>query len=171
MIPLVSARRDQLAAPLPSSIASRPPVMPPVISGSPPLAFQRSSRATRWSCIFSWTSAISPNPDHSHYRSHEDMLQNQQYDGSRAHHTGFHIEVARKYGEDDRRVYDAFHSLFESIPLAHVVESMGSKRKMMVVHGGLFMERGVTIAQLQRIRRRLACRWSARPWRTVCSHR
>jgi len=87
-------------------------------------------------------------------RSHEDMLQNQQYDGSRAHHTGFHIEVARKYGSDDQRVFEAFHAFFECLPLAHIVESLGNKRSMFVVHGGLFMEAGVTIAQLQRIRRR-----------------
>ena len=49
---------------------------------------------------------------------------------------GFKAECTeRKYDEE---VYDAFIELFECLPLGTIVENVVSKKRVFVVHGGLY---------------------------------
>lgn len=58
---------------------------------------------------------------------------------------GFEGEVRVKYGE---LAYDMFCEVFCYLPLAHVINN-----KVYVVHGGLFSQDGVTLAQIRKIHR------------------
>jgi hypothetical protein len=75
---------------------------------------------------------------------------------------GFMMEVLDKYSgsradatvepELGMRVYDAFQSAFDSMPLVHVLAAAG--RKVFVVHGGMMQRPGVTLAHIAAIKRK-----------------
>jgi len=67
----------------------------------------------------------------------------QQYGG------GFAEEVRGKY---ESAVFDLFTTLFEMLPLAFVIAS-----KALVIHGGLWRHRGVTLSQLRNLAHRRQC--------------
>jgi serine/threonine-protein phosphatase 5 len=74
-------------------------------------------------------------PEHFHMArgNHESRNMNKLY--------GFEGEVRKKY---DETVYEAFCELFCSLPLGHVL-----KKKVLVVHGGLFSQDGVTLDMIK----------------------
>lgn len=78
--------------------------------------------------------------------NHENMEINE-----RAQHYGggFAEEVRSKY---DPEVFMLFSSLFELLPLAFVVA-----QKALVIHGGLWRHRGVTLNQLRQVAHRRQC--------------
>ncbi len=59
---------------------------------------------------------------------------------------GFEGEVRAKY---DVKTYDLFSQLFCFLPLCHVIN-----HKVMVTHGGLFSQNGVTLADIKKTNRR-----------------
>eukprot|EP01147_Barroeca_monosierra_P000596 gene595-3910_t len=69
--------------------------------------------------------------------NHETINMNQLY--------GFFGEVKAKYTEE---FSDLFTHVFNWLPLGHVID-----KKILVVHGGLFSEDGVTLDQLREIKR------------------
>ena len=78
--------------------------------------------------------------------NHENMEINeraQQYGG------GFAEEVRRKY---DNETFSLFTELFEMLPLAFVIAS-----KALVIHGGLWRHRGVTLSQLRNLSHKRQC--------------
>ena len=58
---------------------------------------------------------------------------------------GFENEVKAKY---DAGVYECFLELFRSLPLAHVIN-----KKILVLHGGLFSQDGVTLEDIKKVDR------------------
>jgi protein phosphatase len=71
---------------------------------------------------------------------------------------GFGEEVRNKYndhymlGGDGARLFEIFTGLFELLPLAFVVAE-----KLLVIHGGLWRHRGVTLSQLRKLNNRKQC--------------
>jgi len=59
---------------------------------------------------------------------------------------GFMHEVHEKYNDDD--TYESFHELFKFLPLGHILNE-----EVLVIHGGLFSEEGVTLDELKQINR------------------
>jgi len=59
---------------------------------------------------------------------------------------GFQHEVHEKYNDDD--TYESFHELFKFLPLGHILNE-----EVLVIHGGLFSEEGVTLDELKQINR------------------
>jgi len=59
---------------------------------------------------------------------------------------GFMHEVHEKYNDDD--TYEIFHELFKFLPLGHILNE-----EVLVIHGGLFSEEGVTLDELKQINR------------------
>ncbi|KAM3139418.1 hypothetical protein pb186bvf_008443 [Paramecium bursaria] len=78
-------------------------------------------------------------PDHFHLTrgNHESRNMNKLY--------GFEGEVKAKY---DDKIYELFQLTFNCLPLAYVLNG-----RVMVTHGGLFSNDGVTIAELQKLNR------------------
>ena len=112
-----------------------------------------------------------PGSVHINRGNHEDRAQNETAVGaspwlascrSRVHLTsalclvqGFMAEVLSKYrgaGEHSGRgprVYGLFESIFESLPIATVVDD-----KIFVMHGGLFRRKGVRLSHIAAVKRR-----------------
>ena len=59
---------------------------------------------------------------------------------------GYQHEVHMKYNDED--VYESFHELFKFLPLGHILNE-----EVLVIHGGLFSEEGVTLYELKQINR------------------
>ena len=59
---------------------------------------------------------------------------------------GFDGESKAKY---DLKVTDLFYQLFQLFPLAHVIN-----KKVMITHGGLFNQDGVTLKDIEKIDRK-----------------
>jgi serine/threonine-protein phosphatase 5 len=78
-----------------------------------------------------------PNHFHLTRGNHEAKSINKMY--------GFEAEVKRKYDEE---IYECFAELFCYLPLGHVLN-----KKVLVVHGGIFSQDGVTLDQLKKIDR------------------
>lgn len=78
-------------------------------------------------------------PDHMHLArgNHESRNLNKLY--------GFEGEVKKKY---DESVYECFCELFCCLPLAHVLNT-----KVLVLHGGLFAQDGVTLHDIRKMNR------------------
>jgi len=78
-------------------------------------------------------------PDHMHLTrgNHETKNMNATY--------GFEGEVKAKYGAT---AYEMFTEVFNALPLGIVI-----KNKVFVVHGGLFSDEDVTLAELRKINR------------------
>ena len=62
---------------------------------------------------------------------------------------GFEGEVKAKY---DGRVMQLFTECFQALPLAAILN-----KKVLILHGGLFKQDGVTIADIQKIDRFTDC--------------
>lgn len=71
--------------------------------------------------------------------NHESTNLNQMY--------GFKNEVNDKYGKD-QKMYECFTDFFRTLPLGHILN-----KQVLVVHGGLFSQDGVTIDQIKKIDR------------------
>ncbi|CAD8176897.1 unnamed protein product [Paramecium pentaurelia] len=86
--------------------------------------------------LFAWKVC---NPDIMHLTrgNHESRNMNKMY--------GFEGEVKHKY---DDKVYELFQTVFNYLPLAYTLS-----KQVMVVHGGLFSNDGVTISELQKLNR------------------
>ncbi|MDP2438112.1 MAG: PP5 family serine/threonine-protein phosphatase [archaeon] len=69
--------------------------------------------------------------------NHEALSMNRMY--------GFEREVKHKYGE---RAFEMFLEVFRMLPLAHVLND-----RVLVVHGGLFAQDGVTLKDIENIDR------------------
>lgn len=69
--------------------------------------------------------------------NHETLSMNRMY--------GFEREVKQKYGE---RAFTMFLEVFRVMPLAHVINE-----RVLVVHGGLFAEDGVTLKDIENVDR------------------
>lgn len=78
-----------------------------------------------------------PNHFHLSRGNHESRNLNKIY--------GFENEVKAKY---DAGVYECFLELFKSLPLAHVIND-----KILVLHGGLFSQDGVTLEDIKKVDR------------------
>ena len=61
---------------------------------------------------------------------------------------GFQHEVHEKYYDDNINIYESFHELFKFLPLGHILNE-----EVLVIHGGLFSEEGVTLDELKQINR------------------
>jgi len=70
--------------------------------------------------------------------NHEDRSINQFY--------GFQKEIHDKY--NDEHIYESFAELFKFLPLGHILN-----QEVLVIHGGLFSEEGVTLDDLKQIYR------------------
>ena len=95
--------------------------------------------------LFSFMLAV-PGSVYLSRGNHENMEINE-----RAQHYGggFAEEVRAKY---EPQVFDLFTHLFELLPLAFVVA-----QKALVIHGGLWRHRGVTLSQLRKLAHRRQC--------------
>ncbi|KAF8822607.1 serine/threonine protein phosphatase, partial [Cardiosporidium cionae] len=90
-------------------------------------------------CIMTLLTAKVIFPEHVHLArgNHETVNMNSLY--------GFKGEVVAKY---DERMYHLFCECFRWLPLAHLINE-----KIFVVHGGLFSQDGVTLADIESINR------------------
>ena len=70
--------------------------------------------------------------------NHEDKSMNARY--------GFRIELFNKY--DDEIVIDCITEFYKFLPLGHILD-----KEVLVVHGGLFSQDGVTLDELKKINR------------------
>lgn len=87
--------------------------------------------------IFFSFKLLYPNSFHMTRGNHETNNMNNIY--------GFKGELVKKV---DTSIYDAFSSCFNWLPLAYCIQ-----RKVLVVHGGLFSQDGVTLDDIRRISR------------------
>jgi serine/threonine-protein phosphatase 5 len=91
--------------------------------------------------LFAWKLLY---PEHVHLTrgNHETKLQNKVY--------GFEGEVVHKY---DARTMELFTLAFQALPLACIISGAGGEGRVMVTHGGLFTQDGVTLENIEGIHR------------------